>query len=100
VSEVGLVHPDDVDWFLTMDETHHEFTTVGAKVGASAGRYINPSFPRSGESGALRVTSTQREFMAPLFVASPCPRCTSSAPLRRKKKTTGLTLESVRVFPQ
>ncbi len=46
---MGLVHEDDVDWFLTLDETHHEFSTVGARGGAAAGRYINPSFPRSGE---------------------------------------------------
>jgi len=26
---MGLVHEDDVDWFLTLDETHHEFSTVG-----------------------------------------------------------------------
>jgi hypothetical protein len=46
---MGLVHEDDVDWFLTLDETHHEFSTVGARGGAAAGRYVNPSFPRSGE---------------------------------------------------
>ena len=48
-SKMGLIHEDDVDWFLTLDETHHEFSTVGARGGAAAGRYINPSFPRSGE---------------------------------------------------
>jgi hypothetical protein len=44
-SEMSLVHEDDVDWFLTLDETHHEFSTVGAKGGATAGRYVNPSYP-------------------------------------------------------
>jgi hypothetical protein len=48
-SKMGLIHEDDVDWFLTLDETHHEFSTVGAKGGAAAGGYINPSFPCSGE---------------------------------------------------
>ena len=48
-SEMSLVHEDDVDWFLTLDETHHKFSTVGAKGGATAGRYVNPSYPRSGE---------------------------------------------------
>jgi len=33
---VGLVHEDNVDWFLTLDETHHEFSTVGAKGDATA----------------------------------------------------------------
>jgi hypothetical protein len=46
---MGLVHEDDVDWFLTLDKTHHEFSTVGARGGAAAGRNINPSFPRLGE---------------------------------------------------
>jgi len=46
---MGLVHEDDVNWFLTLDETHHELLTVGARGGAAAGRYINPLFPWSGE---------------------------------------------------
>ena len=48
-SKMGLVHEDNVDWFLTLDETHHEFSTVGTRGGAAAGHYINPSFPRSGK---------------------------------------------------
>ena len=78
MSEVGLVHPDDVDWFLTMDETHHEFTTVGAKGGASAGRYINPSFPRSGErciasnfhTTGVYGTTLRGEPLPPLYILS------------------------------
>ena len=46
---MGLVHKDDVDWFLMLDETHHEFSTVGMRGGAAAGHYVNTSFPRSGE---------------------------------------------------
>ncbi len=48
-SKMGLIHEDNVDWFLTLTETHHKFLTVGAKGGAAAGGYINPSFPCSGE---------------------------------------------------
>jgi hypothetical protein len=48
-SKMGLVHEEDVNWFLTRDETHHKFSTVGARGGAAAGRYINPPFPQSGE---------------------------------------------------
>ncbi len=48
-SKMGLIHKDNVNWFLTLDETHHEFLTVGSKGGATAGWYINPSFPCSGE---------------------------------------------------
>ncbi len=48
-SKMGLVHEDDVDWFLTLDETHHELSTVGMRGSAAAGRYINPPFPQSGE---------------------------------------------------
>ena len=46
---MSLIHEDDVNWFLTTDETLHLFSTVGTKSGATAGRYTNPSFPRSGE---------------------------------------------------
>jgi hypothetical protein len=46
---MGVIHKDDVDWFLTLNKTHHEFLTMGMKGGAIAGRYINPSFPCSGE---------------------------------------------------
>jgi hypothetical protein len=44
-SKMGLVHEDDVDWFLTLNETHHEFSTVGARGGAAVGCYVNPAFP-------------------------------------------------------
>ena len=48
-SEISLIHPDDVHWFLTMDETHHAFTTKGNKGGSTRIRYANTSFPRTGE---------------------------------------------------
>jgi hypothetical protein len=34
-SDLSLVHPDDVDWFITLDETHHELTTRGNKGGST-----------------------------------------------------------------
>ncbi len=48
-SKMGLVHEDDVDWFLTLDETHHNFSSVDARGGAAAGRYVNESSPWSGK---------------------------------------------------
>ena len=77
-SEVGLVHEDDVDWFLTLDETHHEFSTVGAKGGAPAGRYINTSFPHSGErcivsnfhTTGVYGTTLRGEPLPPLYILS------------------------------
>ena len=48
-SKMGLVHEDNVDWFLTLDETHQDFSMVGVRGGAATGCYINPPFPQSGE---------------------------------------------------
>jgi hypothetical protein len=48
-SEMSLIQKNNIDWFLTLDETHHKFLTVSAKGGAAVGRYINPSFPFSGD---------------------------------------------------
>jgi hypothetical protein len=75
---MGLVHEDDVDWFLTLDETHHEFSTVGARGGAAAGRYVNPSFPRSGErcivssfhTTGVYGTTLRGEPLIPLYILS------------------------------
>ena len=75
---MGLVHEDDVDWFLTLDETHHEFSTVGARGGAAAGRYINTSFPRSGERCIVSTfhttgvygTTLRGEPLVPLYILS------------------------------
>ncbi len=36
-SELSLVHPNDVDWFITLDETHHELTARGNKGGSTIG---------------------------------------------------------------
>jgi len=73
-----LVHKDDVNWFLTLDETHHEFLTVGARGGAAAGRYINPSFPWSGErcivstfyTTGVNGTTLCGEPLIPLYILS------------------------------
>ena len=32
-SEISLIHPDDINWFLTCDETHHAFSNEGNKDG-------------------------------------------------------------------
>ena len=77
-SEMSLIHEDDVDWFLTMDETHHLFSTVGAKGGATAGRYTNPSFPRSGErciessfhTTGVYGTTLRGEPLPPMYILS------------------------------
>ena len=47
--EVSLVHPDDVDWFVTLDETHHRYSSKGNKGGQSELRYACSSFPRVGD---------------------------------------------------
>jgi hypothetical protein len=76
---MGLVHKDDVNWFLTLDETHHEFSMVGARGGAAAGRYINPSFSRSGEQYIVGFifhrtgvygTTLRSEPLIPLYILS------------------------------
>ena len=54
-SEVSLIHPDDVDWFVTLDKTHHKLSNEGNKGGMSTTRWANGSFPRSGD----RVVSLQ-----------------------------------------
>ncbi len=68
---MGLVHEDDVNWFLTLDETHHEFSTVGTRGGAAAGRYINTSFPWSGERcivSTFHTTGVYGTTMVVMFV--------------------------------
>jgi hypothetical protein len=77
-SKMGLVHKDNVDWFLTLDETHHEFLVVGARGGAAAGCYINPSFPWSGEQCIVSTfhttgvysTTLRGEPLIPLYILS------------------------------
>ena len=49
VSEVSLVHPDDIYWFITIDETHHKFFSEGNKGGTTELWWINPSLPLSGD---------------------------------------------------
>jgi hypothetical protein len=48
-SEISLIHPDDINWFLTCDEMHHAFSNEGYKVGSNAQRYSTSLFHRSGE---------------------------------------------------
>ncbi len=77
-SKVGLVHEDNVKWFLTLDETHHKFSAVGAKGGANAGRYANSSFPRLGErcivsnfhTTGVYATTLRGEPLPPMYIFS------------------------------
>jgi hypothetical protein len=48
-SELSLVHPDDVDWFITLDETHRDLMTQGNKGRLTTICYANISFVRSGD---------------------------------------------------
>jgi hypothetical protein len=48
-SNCSLVHEDDVDHFIVMDETHHKFSTGGNKGGSSESRYSCSSFSRPGD---------------------------------------------------
>ena len=73
-----LVHKNDAAWFLTLDETHHEMTTAGKKGSASAGRWVNGSFPRSGERNVVGNfhttgvygTTLAGEALPPLYILS------------------------------
>jgi hypothetical protein len=75
---VGLVHEDNVDWFLTLDKTHHEFSTVGTRGGAAAVRYVNPSFPWSGKQCIVSTVHTTGVYgttlrgkpLIPLYILS------------------------------
>jgi hypothetical protein len=77
-SKMGLVHKDEVNRFLTLDNTHYKFLTVGAKGGAAAGWYINPSFLCSGEQCILSnchtigvyCTTLCGKLLPPLYILS------------------------------
>ncbi len=75
---VGLIHEDNVNWFLTLNETHHEFLYEGTKGGAATGRCINPSFPCSGKrcivsnfhTTGVYCTTLHGEPLPPLLILS------------------------------
>ena len=77
-SEISLIHPDDINWFVTMDETHHEFSTEGHKGGSTAIQYSTSSFHRSGEQCITSTTHTTGvygtscggEALPPLYILS------------------------------
>ena len=48
-SNCSLIHEDDVDHFIVMDETHHKFSTAGNKGGSTEARYSRASFSRPGD---------------------------------------------------
>jgi hypothetical protein len=45
-AELSLVHPHDVDWFITLNKTHHELMTQSNTMTIC---YVNASFARSGD---------------------------------------------------
>ena len=47
-SDLSVTYPDDANWFITLDKTHHEFSPKGNKGGSTQVRYTNPCFPHSG----------------------------------------------------
>jgi hypothetical protein len=75
-SEISLIHPDDAHRFITVDETHHEFSTKGKKGGSTAIRYTNLFFPGSGDRSVestfhttgLYGTTLAGKAMPPLFI--------------------------------
>ena len=58
MSEISLIHKDDINWFITQDETHHEMNTKENKGGSTTTRYTNNWFPRSGEHVVKNLTHT------------------------------------------
>ena len=78
MSSISMIHPDDIDWFVTMDETHHAFSSKGNKGGSTKQRYANASFPRTGEriiENAYHTTGVygftlRGEPLPPLYILS------------------------------
>jgi hypothetical protein len=78
MSKMGLVHEDGVNWSLTLDKTHHELLSVGARGGAAVGLYVNPLFPRSSKQCIVSTfhvtgvygTTLQGEPLIPLYILS------------------------------
>ncbi len=83
MSEVSLVHPNDVDWFITLDETHHDLSAVGNRSGSTTTRFTNPSFPRSGdrvvETGGhitgVYAFTLRGEPLPPMYIFSTKAEC-------------------------
>jgi len=70
--EISLVHEGDINWFITQDETHHQYDTVGHKGGSTATRWANNSFPRSGEHVIENSTHTTGVY-GYTFAGEPLP---------------------------
>ena len=77
-SEISLIHDDDINWFLTLDETHHPYSTVGNKGGSTTRRYASSSFHCSGErciensshTTGVYGTTCASEPLPPLYILS------------------------------
>ena len=47
--ESCLIHPGDINWFITTDETWHPFSSKGHKGGSTSVWYATNLFTRSGK---------------------------------------------------
>ena len=57
-SDISLIHPDNNNWFLAADETHHPFSTEGNQGGSTAQCNSSNLFHRSGERCLQSTTHT------------------------------------------
>ncbi len=77
-SDISLIHPKDINWFITTDETHHPFTTEGNKGGSTAQCCSTNLFHCSGERCLQSATHTTGVYgttsagysLPPLYVFS------------------------------
>ena len=77
-SSISLIHKDDINWFLTVDETHHAYSSEGSKGGPQALRFASNSFQRSGEpcvksaahTTGVYGTTCGGEPLPPLYIFS------------------------------
>ena len=77
-SSISLIHPDDINWFLTCDETHHAYSSEGTNGGSQSIRFASNSFQRSGEpcvksaahTTGVYGTTCGGEPLPPLYIFS------------------------------
>ncbi len=60
-SDISLIHPNDINWFLTCDETHHPFSNEGHK-GGPPPNVIRRACSSTRESGVLLQTHRLEAF--------------------------------------
>ena len=77
-SSISLIHKDDINWFLTCDETHHAYSSEGSNGGPQTIRFACNSFQRSGEpcvksachTTGVYGTTCGGEPLPPLYIFS------------------------------